>query len=143
MREIGFTVKLPGLVSYINMGLSSAEINFENSWMSYWDKNWLNKMSFLKLSTIEFSQYKTYGIDGMNNKANNTDESLGGTNYPEMFQYYNIHHLDKLDSINWIFYTYIDNLSFLGGLLDIVMLLPSFVMLVYTFRINEINVFFY
>ena len=43
----------------------------------------------------------------------------------------------------WIFYTYIDNLSFLGGLLDISLLVPSFQMIGYTFRLNEINVFFY
>ena len=44
---------------------------------------------------------------------------------------------------SWRFFTYIDNLSFLGGLLDIAILIPSFLMIAYTFRINEINVFFY
>ena len=79
----------------------------------------------------------------MNNFANNTDATLGGVNYPELLAYWNLYHVDEAVRTKWIFYTYIDNLSFLGGLLDISLLVPSFLMIGYTFRLNEINVFFY
>lgn len=79
----------------------------------------------------------------MNNAGNNTNSSLGGNPYPEIIAYWNIFHLDELVSTKWIFYTYIDNLSFLGGLLDIILLFPTVIMLGYTFRLNEINVFFH
>ena len=42
-------------------------------------------MTFIKLMDIEFAQHKAYNTDGMNNYANNTDESLGGTPYPEIY----------------------------------------------------------
>lgn len=79
----------------------------------------------------------------MNNFANNTDETQGGVNHPELLAYWNLYHVDEAVRTKWIFYTYIDNLSFLGGLLDISLLVPSFLMIGYTFRLNEINVFFY
>ena len=79
----------------------------------------------------------------MNNYGNNTRASLGGTPHPEIIAYWNIFHLDEQLSTKWIFYTYIDNLSFLGGLLDIILLFPTVIMLGYTFRLNEINVFFH
>jgi hypothetical protein len=95
------------------------------------------------LSTVQAFQFKPYKSDGMNNSANNTKVSLGGSPYPELIQYYNLFHVDELVSINWIFYTYTDNLSFLGGLFDIALFIPYIIMIGYTFRLNEINVFFY
>ena len=91
---------------------------------------------------------KAYNIngntDGMNNKANNTNPSRQGSKpYTEILSYWNLYITDEKISTTWKFYTYIDNLSFLGGLLDITLLIPSFLMLAYTFRINEISVFFY
>ena len=92
---------------------------------------------------MDFGQLKPYFSDGMNNKANNTNLAIGGTPYPEMITYCNFFHTDELESTKWIFYTYIDNLSFLGGLLDILLLFPSIFMFGYTFRLNEINVFYH
>ena len=73
----------------------------------------------------------------MNNKANNTNSELGegGKEYPMMLAYWNLYHVDELIQTNWIFYTYIDNLSFLGGLLDIALLVPSFLMIAYTYSL--------
>ena len=80
----------------------------------------------------------------MNNFAINTDGSnQDGNKYTELLSYWNLYHVDEAVRTKWIFYTYIDNLSFLGGLLDISLLIPSFLMIGYTFRLNEINVFFY
>jgi hypothetical protein len=115
----------------------------QNNWKEYWDENWKPVMKYLKIGTIDFTQFKPYYSDGMNNYANNTDVTIGGTPYPELIQYYNFFHVDELISINWIFFTYLDNLSFLGGLLDIALFIPSIIMIGYTFRLNEINVFFY
>ena len=79
----------------------------------------------------------------MNNFANNTDPSKNGEPFTDMVMYWNVYQTDEKILTSWKFYTYIDNLSFLGGLLDIFLLIPSFLMMAYTFRINEINVFFY
>lgn len=81
----------------------------------------------------------------MHNKGANTDSSKNETAepYSEILMYWNFYQTDEKIVTSWKFYTYIDNLSFLGGLLDISLLIPSFVMIAYTFRINEINVFFY
>lgn len=79
----------------------------------------------------------------MHNNANNTNPEKGGQPYPEVVMYWNLYQTDEKILTSWKFFTYIDNLSFLGGLLDISLLIPSFVMIAYTFRINEINVFFY
>ena len=129
---------------YVNMGLSSAIIKFENSYKNYRDPNWKKNITFIKLSNLDFSQKKPYATDGMNNKANNTLPSIdGNTVFPEMISYWNIYQNDEKIVSKWIFFTYIDNLSFLGGLLDIFLLIPSFLMIGYTFRLNEINVFFY
>ena len=98
----------------------------------------------MKLTTLDFAQWKHYGSDGMNNYANNTNSNIEGAEpYPEIIIYWNLYHTDEKILTYWKFFTYIDNLSFLGGLLDISLLIPSFVMIAYTFRINEINVFFY
>jgi len=80
----------------------------------------------------------------MNNFANNTSPDLEGTTpFPDMLAYWNFFHTDEQESTRWIFFTYIDNLSFLGGLLDILLLVPSILMLGYTFRLNEISVFYH
>lgn len=79
----------------------------------------------------------------MNNKASNTDPEKGGKPYPEMMVYWNFFHMDEVITTNWVFFTYLDNLSFLGGLLDISLFFPFFLMLAYTFRLNEINTFFH
>lgn len=60
-----------------------------------------------------------------------------------MIMYWNFYQTNERIVTSWKFYTYIDNLSFLGGLFDVSFLIPSFLMIAYTFRINEINVFFY
>lgn len=79
----------------------------------------------------------------INNAATNTIDVNGNKVYSEILVYWNLYLTDEKIQTTWKFYTYIDNLSFLGGLLDIAFLIPSFLMLAYTFRINEINVFFY
>ena len=86
---------------------------------------------------------KPYFKDGMNNYGNNTDPTKGGKPFAPMLAYWNFYHTDELESTKWIFFTYIDNLSFLGGLLDILLLFPSIMMFGYTFRLNEINVFYH
>ena len=100
-------------------------------------------MKFLKFFGLENNQLKPYKSDGMNNFANNTKAAVGGTPYTEMIQYWNFYQTDETVQINWIFYSYIDNLSYLGGLLDIILLVPAVVMAIYTFRLNEISVTFY
>ena len=79
----------------------------------------------------------------MNNFANNTNPDLGGKPYPEILQYWNFYHTDETIQTNWIFYTYLDNLSLLGGLMNIGFLGTWIFMFGYTFRLNEINVLFF
>ena len=80
----------------------------------------------------------------MHNKASNTKaDNPEDEKYAEMIQYWNFYHTDELITINWQFYTAVDNLSFLGGLLDIGFLIPWIIMVGYTFRLNELNVFFF
>ena len=101
-------------------------------------------MEYLKLTELDSSQQKPYGSDKMNNFAINTEGfNQDGKKYTELLSYWNLYHVDEAVRTKWIFYTYIDNLSFLGGLLDISLMIPSFLMIGYTFRLNEINVFFY
>ena len=93
---------------------------------------------------MDYMQFKPYFTDSTTNGANNTDPNLPGTTqFAEPLTYWNIYHTDEHESTRWIFYTYVDNLSFLGGLLDILLLLPSALMFGYTFRLNEINVFYF
>ena len=87
---------------------------------------------------------KTYKSDGMNNNGQNIhlDASKGAEKkYPEIISYWNLYHYDELIQTKWIFFTYIDNLSFLGGLLDIALFIPSLFMLLYSFRLGQIQVF--
>ena len=129
---------------YSEIGLASGNIKFENSWMEFFEDDWETELKFLKITNIDFTHMKPYFSDGVNNLANNTDPRIPGTKqFPEILTYWNFYHTDELETTKWIFYTYIDNLSFLGGLLDILLLFPSIIMFGYTFRLNEINVFFY
>jgi hypothetical protein len=100
-------------------------------------------IKFLKIREEIHYHAKAYGTDLLNNHANNTFENFGSLNPPELLFYANIQHNDELISTKWIFFSYIENLSFLGGLMDISLLIPSVIMIGYCFRINEINVFFY
>ena len=86
---------------------------------------------------------KTYKSDGMNNNGKNVhiDKSKGDSDYPEIISYWNLYHYDELIQTKWIFFTYIDNLSFLGGLLDIALFIPSIFMLAYSFRLGQIQMF--
>lgn len=79
----------------------------------------------------------------MNNGANNTKAAMGGKPYPEIAIYWNFYHMDEIITTNWVFYTYVDNLSFFGGLLDICLYIPAVFMLVYTWKLAEVNMFFY
>ena len=48
--------------------------------MEYFDKDWKKNQTFLKLTTVDFAQYKNYDdLNGTNkqNYANNTDSALG------------------------------------------------------------------
>ena len=119
----------------------SAKMRFENNFMEYWDPNWKKEIDFIKLAPYEKSQQKPVGKNNMHNGINK--ETKGTVEYTEMVSYWNIYHMDELVTTDWKFHTPLDNLSFLGGLLDIGFLIPSIIMLVYTFRLNEINVFFF
>ena len=119
----------------------SAKMRFENNFMEYWDPNWKKEIDFIKLAPYEKSQQKPVGKNNMKNGINK--ETRGTVEYTEMVSYWNIYHMDELVTTDWVFHTPLDNLSFLGGLLDIGFLIPSIIMLVYTFRLNEINVFFF
>ena len=92
----------------------------------------------MKLTNLEIPQEKTYKSDGMNNNGLNihVDESKGNGPYPEIISYWNLYHYDELIQTKWIFFTYIDNLSFLGGLLDIALFIPSIFMIIYSFRLG-------
>ena len=79
----------------------------------------------------------------MHNAANNTKPELGGTPYPEILHYWNFYHTDKTIQMNWIFFTYLENLSLLGGLFNIGFLASIAIMFCYNFRLNEINMFFF
>jgi hypothetical protein len=79
----------------------------------------------------------------MNNYANNTMVELGGKPYPELVIYWNFFQVDETVITNWVFFTYFDNVSFLGGFAVIILKVPIFVMLLYTFKLSEIDVFFY
>ena len=76
----------------------------------------------------------------MNNDAYNTKDIK---KYTEIISYWNFYHIDEYITTNWIFFTPLDNLSFLGGLLDIGLLIPTVLMFAYTFRLNEIKVFYH
>ena len=55
----------------------------------------------------------------MNNNAINTNKELGGKPYTEIMCYWNFIAVDELAVTEWKFHTYIDELSFLGGLLQL------------------------
>ena len=111
-------------------------MRFENAWMEYFDSKWKTSLRYLKYNFCDFGQFKAPKNEYMNNNSNNTENT-------EILMYWNVILDDSYFTTSWSFFTYIDNLSFLGGLLDIALLVPSILMMVYTFRINEINVFFY
>ena len=76
---------------YVNIGVAKSVLRYENSWMEYFDANWKQNQTFLKLTTIDFAQWKHYGSDGMHNSANNTNPDLGGEPYHEMIMYWNFY----------------------------------------------------
>jgi hypothetical protein len=78
----------------------------------------------------------------MLNKANNTKTSLGGHEYPEMIMYWNFYQNDELITTKWHFYSFMENLSFLGGVLAFAIRVPSIIMLIFTFKLDEIMTFF-
>ena len=92
------------------------------------------------MAPYEKSQQKPVG---KNNMENGHDKNLNPVPRTQMISYWNIYHMDEKVNIVWKFYTPLDNLSFLGGILDILFLIPSAIMVIYTFRLNEINVFFF
>ena len=75
--DISFSNKMHGVMPYASIGLASANIKFENNWIEFWERDWVNRLDFLKISAMDFVQMKPYGstVDGFNNKANNTKES--------------------------------------------------------------------
>ena len=79
----------------MNIGVSSAKVNFENSYMEKMDPNWKKEMKFLKITEMDYTQQKPYNSDGMNNAANNTDSTLGGKEYPDIIQYWNFYQTDE------------------------------------------------
>ena len=98
----------------------------------------------MKVSSLGYPQMKPYFSDKVNNLAFYLFPHLpGNRRYPEILTYWNFYHTDELETTSWIFYTYFENLAFFGGVLDIFLLVPSFIMFGYTFRLNEINVFYY
>ena len=135
-----FDSKRPGYLNWKSIAVSTARITFENSYMERTDKTWKKEMEYLKLAPLEKSQQKPYGKNNMNNEDTNTTST---EKYTEIISYWNYYHLDEIQTTNWIFFTPLDNLSFLGGLLDIFLFIPSVLMFAYTFRLNEINVFFF
>ena len=140
VRELEFDSQKVGAISFKSFGLVSAKVRFENNFMEYWDPNWKKEMDFIKLAPHEKSQQKPIG---KNNNKDGVNRDKVKVPYTEMVAYWNFYHTDELEIIDWKFHTPLDNLSFLGGLLDILFLIPSFIMLIYTFRLNEINVFFF
>lgn len=118
----------------------TARVRFENNFMEYWDPDWKKEIEFIKLAPYEKSQQKPLH---KNNMKDGIDKQKNKVKYTEMISYWNIYHMDELVTTDWKFHTPLDNLSFLGGLLDIGLFIPSIIMLIYTFRLNEINVFFF
>ena len=71
-------------------------MKYENPWMEYFDKNWNKVQTFLKLTTVEYAQIKSYNSDGLNNFANNTDPSIQGTiQYTKILEYWNLYVTDE------------------------------------------------
>ena len=81
----------------MNLGVSTAIINFENSWKARTDPNWKKNLTYVKLTNLEYSQMKTYKSDGMNNNGKNLhiNKSKGDSDYPEIISYWNFYHDDE------------------------------------------------
>ena len=127
---------------YYTIGLASAELSFENSWKEYFDPKWRKSLKYLKYIFIDQGYKSNDAVDILNSNANNTRDGMKIPN-TELLANVNIMLDDQIQSTSWTFFTYIDNLSFLGGLLNTSLFIPSVLTAAYTFRINEINVFFY
>ena len=126
------------------MGISTATLKFKNDWREYRSKSghdykWEEEFKYLTLTEMDYTQQKPYKSDGMNNFATNTKINP----YPDLIEYWNFHLTDEVITVNWTFYTYIDNWSFWGGLLDFYSYAPIFFVALFTFRNNEINVLYY
>ena len=53
-KDIQYSTKNPKLIPYMNIGLASAELKFENPWKEYFDPNWQKSLSYLKYSFCDF-----------------------------------------------------------------------------------------
>ena len=93
-RNIQFGSKRPGGIPYYEVGIATANIKFENSWMEFFESDWETQLDFLKVVTMDFGHLKPYGSDAMNNYGNNTNKEKGGKPFPEMITYWNFYHTD-------------------------------------------------
>ena len=61
MKGVFLLYMLTGVIPYINIGISSAKIKFENSYMEYRDPNWKKEIDFLIVEAVTY--LKTREVD--------------------------------------------------------------------------------
>tara|TARA_B110000285_G_C14480856_1_gene319679 strand:- start:49 stop:219 length:171 start_codon:yes stop_codon:yes gene_type:complete len=54
-RYIQFSSKRDGFIDYINIGVSSAKVKFENSYKEARDPTWKKEMKFLKINELDYT----------------------------------------------------------------------------------------
>lgn len=55
-RYIQFSSKREGFIDYVNIGVSSATMKFENSYKEARDSTWKKEMNFLKITEMDYTQ---------------------------------------------------------------------------------------
>lgn len=54
-RDVQFGAKWKNGIPYMDVGLASGNLRFENSWMEFFEEDWLTQIDFLKINVMDFA----------------------------------------------------------------------------------------
>lgn len=113
---------IKGYINYREIYLQMSKINLEDHWMVNFMPSYVQELTYLKYKDLK-ANTKPYGSDGMNGNGYNIKEK----GMPDIISYCNFVMSDDVITTTRQKYTWLDAFAFVGGNIDMLLLLVSLV----------------
>lgn len=129
---IDYSVALPGQITYKDLGFTITNIVMEDHWLVSFMPSMVQQIQIL-LYKRQFLHYKPFNSDVMNVAAVNHKD---GNEYTDMIFYWNFVLLDNMQTTTRIKFTWLDALSFAGGVIEAVVIAMAIFFGIYNYKIE-------
>ena len=123
---------------YKDIALAYSKVELEDHWLVNFIPSMAEEITFLKFKNMYGDFYKTFGSDATNINGRNKKERPN----PDLILYWNFVMTDEAITTTRQIYSWLDNISFLGGTIDFIIIMMMILFAIYNYKHPNIEIFY-